>query len=153
MRSTGRTRCPGTAQGPGYDAERGAQVIARAKAFLDEVVPLKRDSWSTITDPEDSGNTFERWRISWSDVGGQSMLFRHNGLHIEIVIDREHPIGRDDPIGMADVILESALTTIVDLEDSVAAVDADDKVAAYRNWLGLMKGDLEAHIREGRSAP
>ena len=77
------------------------------------------------------------------------LLFRHNGLHIEIVIDPNDPIGREDPLGIADVILESALTTICDLEDSIAAVDADDKVAAYSNWLGLMKGDLEARFEKG----
>jgi malate synthase len=133
----GTDALPGKAQGPGYDAERGAQVIARARAFLEETLP----GWEAALEGADHPALVAR-----RDGG---LLFRHNGLHIEIVIDRAHPIGRDDPLGISDVVLESALTTIVDLEDSVAAVDAADKVAAYRNWLGLMKGDLEETFEKG----
>ncbi|WP_257541437.1 malate synthase G [Sphingobium sp. CFD-1] len=135
----GTDAIPGAPAGKGYDAGRGAQVIAWAKAFLDQAVPLAGGSWAGLTDAEG---------ISLADPtqyrgkNGKGRLFRHNGLHIEVVFDRDHPIGKDDPAGIADVILESALTTICDLEDSVAAVDAEDKVAAYANWLGLMQGDL-----------
>lgn len=135
----GTDAIPGTASGTGYDPARGAQVIAWAKAFLDRAVPLASGSWTdwrggdpALADP-----------AQLVGRAGDNLLLRHNGLHIELVIDRTHPIGRDDPAGLADVILESALSTIADLEDSVAAVDAADKVAAYANWLGLMRGDLE----------
>lgn len=129
----------------GYDPVRGAAVIAAAKAFLDEAVPLANGSWADwtgggLTLAEDSVAIIRR---------GDDILLRHNGLAIEILIDRTHPIGRDDPAGIKDVVLEAALTTIVDLEDSVAAVDADDKVAAYTNWLGLMRGDLTATFAKG----
>ena len=141
----GTDALPGAAKPGGYDTERGAQVIAAAKAFLDQAVPLASGSWSdfaggdpVLTDPSQL-------------VGraGESLLLRHNGLHIEVAIDRASAIGAGDPAGIADVILESALTTICDLEDSIAAVDAEDKVAAYTNWLGLMKGDLEETFEKG----
>ncbi|WP_372706733.1 malate synthase G [Brevundimonas sp.] len=141
----------GEAAAPGpYDPVRGARVVARAKAFLDAAVPLATGSWTELSNP------YEGIAIRDPDqyVGKSeaSRLFRHNGLHIEVVFDPEHPIGRDDPAGIADVVLESALSTIVDLEDSVAAVDAQDKVAAYRNWLGLMTGELsETFDKGGRS--
>ncbi|HYD12917.1 MAG TPA: malate synthase G [Allosphingosinicella sp.] len=133
----GTDALPGKASGPGYDAERGAQVIARARAFLDETLP----GWEGAVGGGDHPALVAR--------KDGALLFRHNGLHVELVVDADHPIGRDDPLGIADVLLESALTTIVDLEDSVAAVDAGDKVAAYRNWLGLMKGDLRASFAKG----
>ena len=129
----------------GYDPVRGAAVVRAAKAFLDEAVPLKSGSWADWT-----GGGLS---LADADVAiirrGNDILLRHNGLAIEILIDAEHPIGRDDPAGIKDVVLESALTAIIDLEDSVAAVDAEDKVAAYSNWLGLMRGDLVATFDKG----
>lgn len=132
--------------GGGYDPERGVRVVARAKAFLDEAVPLAEGSWTALTDA-DAIVLKDPDQFAGRTEG--SRLFRHNGLHIEVIFDRAHPIGRDDPAGIADVVLEAALTTICDLEDSVAAVDAADKVAAYRNWLGLMKGDLVETFDKG----
>ncbi|MFS0772139.1 malate synthase G [Sphingomonas sp. 1P08PE] len=141
----GTDALPGAPAGKGYDPDRGSQVIAWAKAFLDQAVPLAAGSWAAWDggDPAlaDPGQLVGR--------AGANILLRHHGLHIELVIDREHPIGRTDPAGLADVVLESALSTIADLEDSVAAVDAADKVAAYANWLGLMKGDLSASFDKG----
>ena len=124
----------------GYDAERGAAVIAAAREFLDQALPLKDGSWRNLTGDPKSMLAEPGKYIGETTKG---LLFRNNGLHIEVVIDRDHPVGRDDPAGIADVVLESALTTIVDLEDSIAAVDAADKLAAYRNWLGVIRGDLE----------
>ncbi len=141
----GTDALPGAASGPGYDPARGAQVIAWARELLDAAVPLASGSWAHFAGGEP--RLADPAQLIGRD--GESMLFRHNGLHIEVVIDRTHPIGRDDPAGIADVVLEAALTTIVDLEDSVAAVDAEDKVAAYANWLGLMKGDLTASFAKG----
>lgn len=141
----GTDAIPGAAQGKGYDAARGAQVIAWAKAFLDEAVPLATGSWADWTGGEpalkDSAQLVGR--------AGDNLLFAHNGLHIEVVIDAAHPIGKDDPAHIADVVLEAAITAICDLEDSVAAVDAADKVAAYSNWLGLMQGNLEDTFEKG----
>ena len=145
----GTDALPGMAVPGGYDPVRGKQVIAAAKAFLDEAVPLASGRWDELIRddmpvPRDPAQLVAR--------RGESYLFRHHGLHIEVAIDRDSVIGRDDPTGIADVVLESALTTIVDLEDSVAAVDAADKVAGYANWLGLMTGDLaEAFEKGGRT--
>ncbi len=149
----------------GYDPERGRQVIDYARNILDEVAPLTGYSWRDAT-----GFHIDRGRLvvslgNWTDadlahaapVAGyrgaedqpEAILLKHNGLHLEIRIDREHLIGRGDPAGIADVVLESAVTTIMDFEDSIAAVDAADKVLAYRNWLGLMRGDLTASFDKG----
>jgi len=146
----GTDALPGAAKPGGYDVERGAQVIAAAKAFLDQAVPLASGSWADLGDPSTG--------IAIADPGqyvgrsAKGRLFRHHGLHVEVVFDSESAIGRSDPSGISDVILESALTTICDLEDSIAAVDAEDKVAAYTNWLGLMKGDLEETFDKGGKA-
>ncbi len=129
----------------GYDTERGDAVIAYARKFLDQAVPLASGSWSDW----DGGD------LQLADPAipiirrGDDILLRNNGLGIEIVIDRDHPVGKTDKAGIADVILEAALTTIIDLEDSVAAVDAEDKVKGYTNWLGLMRGDLTASFDKG----
>ncbi len=141
----GTDALPGAAASGGYDAARGSQVIAWAKAFLDEAVPLADGRWADWT----GGTPALADPAQWVGNAGDTLLFQHNGLHIEVVVDRGHPIGRDDPAGIADVVLESALTTICDLEDSVAAVDAEDKVAGYANWLGLMRGDLTASFDKG----
>ena len=129
----------------GYDAARGAAVIARAKAFLDEAVPLASGSWAdwqggqpTLADPS-----------QWVGSKPGGILLRHNGLHIELAIDPASAIGKTDPAGIADVLLEAALTTIIDLEDSVAAVDGEDKTLGYTNWLGLMRGDLIESFAKG----
>ena len=126
----------------GYDEERGAAVVAKVREFLDETIP----GWDKDWDKPDS-NIVKAYRGSPSDP--KALLFEHNGLHIEVQIDREHPIGKTDPLGIKDVLLEAALTTIADCEDSVAAVDAEDKLVAYRNWLGLMRGDLRETFQKG----
>ncbi|ASR50098.1 malate synthase G [Blastomonas fulva] len=133
------------AQPGGYDAVRGAAVVKAAKAFLDEAVPLADGSWVEFA----GGTPVLADPAQLVGTNGANLLLRHNGLHIEIVIDPASPIGKDDKAGIADVLLEAALTTIVDMEDSVAAVDAEDKITAYTNWLGLMRGDLEASFPKG----
>ncbi len=158
----------GAEKGKGYNPVRGDRVIAWAKSFLDDSVPLDRASWSQATGFDVAMGrlavTLDNGEITGPLDGAQlagyrgepsapsSVLLKKNGLHVEIVINRDHPIGKTDKAGIADVVLEAALTTIQDLEDSIAAVDAEDKVAAYRNWLGLMKGDLEERIdKDGRT--
>ncbi|MCZ8324920.1 MAG: malate synthase G [Sphingomonadaceae bacterium] len=121
----------------GYDEDRGAAVIAAARKFLNSAIP----GWEAAL----AGEACEH--LVASKPGGY--LFRNNGLHIEVVVDPAHPVGKTDPLGIADVILESALTTICDLEDSVAAVDGEDKLNAYRNWLGVIRGDLAETFEKG----
>ena len=140
---------PGEAKSSGYDAGRGAKVVAWAKSFLDEAVPLASGSWADLESPDGDIALADAQQFVGTSEDGKGRLYRHNGLHIEVRFDRAHPVGKDDPAGIADVILESALSTIVDLEDSVAAVDAEDKVLGYTNWLGLMRGDLSESFEKG----
>jgi malate synthase len=154
----------GATRGRGYNKIRGAQVIERAKKFLDETVPLVEASYAdatlfTVADGELAVHTtigivkladpahFAGFR--GEAASPTAILLKQHGLHILIAIDRDTPIGAEDPAGIADVILEAAISTIMDCEDSVAAVDADDKVQIYRNWLGLTQGTLSADVRKG----
>jgi malate synthase len=155
----------GADKGSGYNKVRGDKVIAYARKFLDEAVPLASGSWTDVTglsiadgqlqialgeqsaelaSPEKFlGYSGELGSPSWS------VLLVNHGLHIEILIDPESPVGKTDAAGIKDVVLESAITTIMDFEDSVTAVDADDKVLGYRNWLGLNRGDLVEEVKKG----
>ncbi len=138
------------AQPGGYDAVRGTAVIRAGRAFLDRAVPLASGSWSNWDGVGDPPLAEPSQLIGHKDADGEKgLLLRHNGLHIELVLDRSHPVGATDIAGIADIVLESALTTIVDLEDSVAAVDAEDKLAGYRNWLGVIRGDLTETFEKG----
>ena len=159
----GTDALPGAASGSGYDADRGAQAVAWAAEFLDGAVPLAMGSHTDVTDyAVENGAlvaTVDGKPVALADPAGfvgtagqgaqRSILLRHNGLHIEMVFDPAHPVGAASPSGLRDVVLESALTAIQDCEDSVACVDAEDKVLAYDNWLGLMKGDLEDTFEKG----
>ena len=144
--------------GAGYDPDRGQRVISAGRSFLGKHVPLDGQSYSELASLSCEDGRLVATLGDGSRVGlndptqfagytgnadaPESLLLRNNGLHIEIKIDRSHTIGSTDTAGIADIVLEAALSTICDLEDSIAAVDAADKVAAYRNWLGLMKGDI-----------
>ncbi|WP_264991107.1 malate synthase G, partial [Mycobacterium kiyosense] len=158
----------GAEKGSGYNKVRGDKVIAYARDFLDGAVPLASGSWAnagglSIVDGalqiEVGGQTTglaspEKFVGYSGELGAPdwSVLLVNNGLHIEILVDPESPIGKTDAAGIKDVVLESAITTIMDFEDSVAAVDADDKVLGYRNWLGLNKGDLAEEVsKDGKS--
>ena len=142
-------------QAGGYDAERGSRVIAWGRAFLDETAPLTNGSHADVTSYRVEGDALVTDRGTLADplllAGWRegAILLRHNNLHIEIVIDADHPIGRTDKAGVSDIVLESAISAIMDCEDSVAAVDAEEKIGVYRNWLGLMKGDLAASFAKG----
>jgi malate synthase len=142
-------------RGGGFDRERGAQVIAWGRRFLDEVAPLAGGSHADVGAYriEDGRLATDRGELGdpslFAGSRGDSFLLRHNKLHIEIIVDPDHPIGRTDKAHVADILLESAITAIMDCEDSVTAVDAEEKIAVYRNWLGLMKGDLSARFDKG----
>ncbi|WP_031342689.1 malate synthase G [Novosphingobium lindaniclasticum] len=132
----------------GYDAARGAAVVAEGRRFLDKALPLASGNWADL-------ETIDAILAQPNQYVGRTRrgrLYRSNGLGIEIVLDPASEVGRSDRLGIADIVLEAALTTIVDLEDSVAAVDARDKLSAYANWLGVIRGDLsETFEKDGKS--
>ena len=130
----------------GYDEERGAAVIAEGRRLLDEIVALASGGWADLADLDAIELADPAQHIGRTERGP---LFRHNGLHIELVVDPDSQVGRTDRLGIADIVFEAALTTIADCEDSVAAVDAEDKLVAYRNWLGIMRGDLSESFEKG----
>jgi malate synthase len=149
-----------------YDPGRGARVISWAKAFLDRVAPLARGTHAQVKSYRVVGGALrvqlageetvlaqpERFvGFAGSADAPNAVLLRHHGLHVDVHLDRLHRIGQTDPAGVADVMLEAAVTTIMDCEDSVAAVDAEDKALAYRNWLGLMRGDLVESVAKAGS--
>ena len=154
----------GADKGPGFNPVRGDKVVAFARQFLDQAAPLASGSHANAT-----GYAVEGGKLVVNTAGGStglkdaaqfvgfqgdaanpsSILLKHNGIHIDIRIDRSHNIGSTDAAGVADVVLESALSTILDLEDSVAAVDAEDKVVGYRNWLGILRGTLTESFDKG----
>ena len=155
----------GAEKGTSFNKVRGDKVIAYARGFLDEAAPLESGSWSDVT-----GLSIEDGKLQVSTPDGTvgladadkfvgytgelgspswSVLLVNNGLHVEILIDPDSPVGATDKAGIKDVVLESAITTIMDFEDSVAAVDAEDKVLGYRNWLGLNRGDLSEEVSKG----
>ena len=155
----------GAERGISYNPQRGEKVFEFVHGVLDASTPLAEGSFSRIT-----GFSVHQDRLRMTLEGGHetglqnpeqfagfngspenpdSILLKKNGLHLDIQLDRNHPVGKDHPAGICDILLESAVTTIQDCEDSVAAVDASDKVHVYRNWLGLMKGDLSAKLDKG----
>jgi len=159
----------GAEKGTSYNRVRGDKVIAYARRFLDGAAPLATGEWNeatgikidegqlvvTLGDGQSTGLATPEQFVGYTGELGSpswSVLLRNNGLHIEILVDPDSPVGATDPAGIKDVVLESAITTIQDFEDSVAAVDADDKVLGYRNWLGLNRGDLSEEVaKDGKS--
>jgi malate synthase len=158
----------GQEPGSSYNPKRGAAVISYASDFLDRAIPLESGSHAdvsaysidassgtskcvvTMNNGSNSGFRNDDKFVGYTEDGSRhSYLFRNNELHIEVQTDPEHVVGKDAPGNVSDVILEAAITTIQDCEDSVAAVDAEDKVGVYRNWLGLMQGTLEANLEKG----
>jgi malate synthase len=130
----------------GYDASRGQAVIARGRQFLDEAFPLADGSWADLESRDAITLADPAQAVGATDKG---LLLKQNGLHIEVVFDASTPVGAADKAGIADIIVEAALTTIADCEDSVAAVDAEDKLLAYTNWLGIIRGDLSESFEKG----
>jgi malate synthase len=156
----------GAEKGTGYNTVRGDKVIAYARRFLDDAAPLASGAWDQATglkidegqllidlgDGLSTGLAAPEQFVGYTGELGSptwSVLLKNHGLHIEILIDPDSPVGSNDAAGIKDVVLESAITTIQDFEDSVAAVDADDKVLGYRNWLGLNRGDLSEEVTKG----
>ncbi|SHN52548.1 malate synthase G [Erythrobacter sanguineus] len=130
----------------GYDEERGAAVIVRGRQFLDSAFPLASGSWADLAGRDGITLAEPAQYIGATEKGA---LLKNNGLHIEVVFDSSTPVGATDRAGIADIMVESALTTIADCEDSVAAVDAADKLLAYTNWLGIIRGDLSESFEKG----
>ena len=154
----------GAEKSGGYNPKRGAKVIAWAKNFLDQSTPLAQGKWTDVTAlsikdgklvvTTAAGETGLADASQFKGYNGDaanpsSVLVAKNGMHADIIINADHPIGKTDPAHIADVVLESALSTIQDCEDSIAAVDAEDKITVYRNWLGLMNGKLEESFEKG----
>ena len=155
----------GAEKGSGYNAVRGAKVIEYARHVLDRTAPLRRgshidatgyrvDAGKLVVTLKDGTATGLAKPAQFAGFQGEvdapsSVLLAHHGLHLDIRIDRSTPIGKTDPAGVSDLVLEAALSTILDLEDSVAVVDAEDKVLAYRNWLGILKGTLTEQVSKG----
>ncbi|WP_287800234.1 malate synthase G [Acidiphilium sp.] len=154
----------GLERGKAYNPQRGAAVVARGRAFLDDHFPLATGSHADVRAWRvhnghlaavlESGETGLKHAAQFAGYRGEpaaptAVLLRHHNLHVEIAIDPTSPIGRTDKAGVADLIVESAISTIMDAEDSVAAVDAEDKVLVYRNWLGLMAGTLSEQVEKG----
>ena len=150
----------GAERGRGLNRVRAARVIARAKGLLDEIAPLAEghhaearsytvEAGAFLVDGAPLADAAAFAGYSGPADAPTAILLRHHGLHVELVVNRDHPIGRDDPAGIADIVIESAISTIMDCEDSVSAVDTEDKVDVYRNWLGLMHGTLTASFEKG----